>query len=51
MTGTVWDESGAVLPGVSVTVTQTDTGFTPYLETWCRAVTRIVALDEANQGG
>ena len=28
MTGTVRDESGAVLPGVTVTVTQTDTGFT-----------------------
>ena len=28
LTGTVRDESGAVLPGVSVTVTQTDTGFT-----------------------
>ena len=27
MTGTVSDESGAVLPGVTVTVTQTDTGF------------------------
>ena len=27
MTGTVRDESGAVLPGVTVTVTQTDTGF------------------------
>src|ERR687892_464873 len=27
MTGIVRDESGAVLPGVSVTVTQTDTGF------------------------
>jgi hypothetical protein len=28
MNGTVRDESGAVLPGVTVTVTQTDTGFT-----------------------
>ena len=28
MGGTVKDESGAVLPGVTVTVTQTDTGFT-----------------------
>jgi hypothetical protein len=28
LTGTVRDESGAVLPGVTVTVTQTDTGFT-----------------------
>jgi hypothetical protein len=28
MSGTVRDESGAVLPGVTVTVTQTDTGFT-----------------------
>src|SRR5689334_19884550 len=28
MAGRVTDESGAVLPGVSVTVTQTDTGFT-----------------------
>ena len=28
LTGTVRDESGAVLPGVNVTVTQTDTGFT-----------------------
>ena len=28
MTGTVRDESGAVLPGVTVTVTQTDTAFT-----------------------
>jgi hypothetical protein len=28
MTGTVRDTSGAVLPGVTVTVTQTDTGFT-----------------------
>src|SRR5436190_19284324 len=28
MTGTVRDESGAVLPGVTVTLTQTDTGFT-----------------------
>ena len=28
MSGTVKDESGAVLPGVTVTVTQTDTGFT-----------------------
>ena len=28
MAGTVRDESGAVLPGVTVTVTQTDTGFT-----------------------
>jgi hypothetical protein len=27
MAGTVRDESGAVLPGVTVTVTQTDTGF------------------------
>src|SRR5688500_11932408 len=27
MSGTVRDESGAVLPGVTVTVTQTDTGF------------------------
>jgi len=26
MSGTVRDESGAVLPGVTVTVTQTDTG-------------------------
>ena len=51
MTGTVRDESGAAPPGVYVTVTQTDTGFTPYLESWYRVVTRIVALDEANQGG
>jgi hypothetical protein len=28
LSGTVTDESGAVLPGVTVTVTQTDTGFT-----------------------
>ena len=28
LNGRVTDESGAVLPGVSVTVTQTDTGFT-----------------------
>ena len=28
MAGTVRDESGTVLPGVTVTVTQTDTGFT-----------------------
>ena len=28
LAGRVTDESGAVLPGVSVTVTQTDTGFT-----------------------
>jgi hypothetical protein len=28
LNGTVRDESGAVLPGVTVTVTQTDTGFT-----------------------
>ena len=28
LSGRVTDESGAVLPGVSVTVTQTDTGFT-----------------------
>ena len=28
MNGTVRDQSGAVLPGVTVTVTQTDTGFT-----------------------
>ena len=28
LSGTVRDESGAVLPGVTVTVTQTDTGFT-----------------------
>ena len=28
MSGTVRDASGAVLPGVTVTVTQTDTGFT-----------------------
>ena len=28
LAGTVRDESGAVLPGVTVTVTQTDTGFT-----------------------
>jgi hypothetical protein len=28
LSGTVQDESGAVLPGVTVTVTQTDTGFT-----------------------
>ncbi|MSO30844.1 MAG: carboxypeptidase regulatory-like domain-containing protein, partial [Acidobacteria bacterium] len=28
MTGTVRDDSGAVLPGVTVTVTQTDTGVT-----------------------
>ncbi|MGH2400201.1 MAG: carboxypeptidase regulatory-like domain-containing protein, partial [bacterium] len=28
MSGTVRDESGAVLPGVTVTATQTDTGFT-----------------------
>src|SRR3989442_959106 len=28
MAGTVRDQSGAVLPGVTVTVTQTDTGFT-----------------------
>jgi hypothetical protein len=28
ISGTVRDESGAVLPGVTVTVTQTDTGFT-----------------------
>src|SRR5215510_4640922 len=27
MSGTVRDESGGVLPGVTVTVTQTDTGF------------------------
>ena len=27
LSGTVTDESGAVLPGVTVTVTQTDTGF------------------------
>ena len=27
MTGTVRDQSGAVLPGVTVTVTQTNTGF------------------------
>jgi hypothetical protein len=34
--GRVSDESGAVLPGVTVTVTQTDTGFT-----------RTVVTDEA----
>src|SRR5829696_4178800 len=28
ITGTVRDQSGGVLPGVDVTVTQTDTGFT-----------------------
>ena len=28
LSGTVTDESGAVLPGVTVTATQTDTGFT-----------------------
>lgn len=28
LSGRVTDESGGVLPGVSVTVTQTDTGFT-----------------------
>src|SRR5262245_59723658 len=28
LTGAVRDESGAVLPGVTVTLTQTDTGFT-----------------------
>ena len=28
LSGTVRDESGAVLPGVTVTVTQTETGFT-----------------------
>ena len=28
LSGTVRDESGAVLPGVTVSVTQTDTGFT-----------------------
>ena len=28
LSGRVTDESGAVLPGVTVTVTQTDTGFT-----------------------
>src|ERR1044071_630084 len=28
LSGTVRDESGLVLPGVTVTVTQTDTGFT-----------------------
>ena len=28
LNGRVTDESGAVLPGVTVTVTQTDTGFT-----------------------
>ena len=28
LTGRVTDESGAVLPGVTVTATQTDTGFT-----------------------
>ena len=28
LAGRVTDESGAVLPGVTVTITQTDTGFT-----------------------
>ena len=30
LNGRVADESGAVLPGVTVTVTQTDTAFTPH---------------------
>ncbi len=49
LNGRVTDESGAVLPGVTVTATQTDTGFTRVDDIVLQASTISIVAEVTNQ--